>query len=171
MCGTTARLQWNMPLTLTSITCRHLSTGYSHSVVFGPVMPALATSTSDPAQTLDRLAGCALDLVPLSDVDFDAGTLGAKRFGGGVQGILVKIPQAYRSAFGNQPGRHAEPDSGSTASNDSPTAAESIREAHCPSSHATKVCCCSPSFSIPRRTTSPGFKYCGWGFWPMPTPG
>src|SRR6201999_3605748 len=36
--------------------------------------------------------------------------------------------------------------------------------------HARHVCCCSPRPSMPRRTTSPGFRNRG-GFWPRPTPG
>ena len=38
-------------------------------------------------------------------------------------------------------------------------------------SQACTVCCCSPRPSMPRRITSPGFRYTGFGFAPMPTPG
>src|SRR6218665_528061 len=48
MYGTIARLQGNNPFRFTSITCRHCSTGYAASGTFGPVIPALATSTSMP---------------------------------------------------------------------------------------------------------------------------
>src|SRR5262249_59082175 len=34
----------------------------------------------------------------------------------------------------------------------------------------TTFCCCSPSPSMPRRTTSPALRNCG-GFMPRPTPG
>ena len=35
----------------------------------------------------------------------------------------------------------------------------------------TTLCVCTPNPSIPKRITSPRFKYSGAGFMPMPTPG
>ena len=54
---------------MTSITCRHASTGYSHVGVFGPVMPAEHTSTSMRPSASAVAPGRARDRIGIGDVE------------------------------------------------------------------------------------------------------
>ena len=85
------------------MTCRQASTGYSHTFVLGPVMPALATRMSMPPESRDRLGTSCRDSTRIGDIDLNAVYLALDGGAGCIDGGLVHVPDRNPRSLACEP--------------------------------------------------------------------
>src|SRR6218665_909805 len=113
------------------------------------------------AQMSCRCLGRSLARGPVGHVDPDARGAGAELARGPVERFLADVPEAHGPAFSDKAFGKRQADAGSPAGDHRTATGKAmgvVAGSHAACSHATTVCACRPSLSMPSVITSPGLR-------------